>query len=98
MCRTITTLSAFLSSALAIAVATSAVCAEDPAPTGQNDLGFFYQAPLAYAGMIEVYMTTGGKYARTTPFRLQGYELQDEGKRLAAKLNLEMTKDDQSLL
>ncbi|MBI1325377.1 hypothetical protein GC170_19605 [bacterium] len=60
-----------------------------------DTLHFLYRTPFASSGLVEVYLGMGGKYVRTTPFRLARYELQGDGKLLTIHLNVDLSEKDE---
>ncbi len=76
----------------------AAVIKTEPSETEADSLLFMYRAPVASSGMVNVYMGAGGKFYRTTPFRLTRYDLSTNGKRITVQLDVKPTSADKSQL
>lgn len=53
-----------------------------------------YESPVANAGLVQVFLSTKGKYVRTTPLKLHSYEVRDAGKTLTVYVDVSFASDD----
>jgi hypothetical protein len=63
-----------------------------------NELVFVYQTPIVASNLVQVYLGAEGKYVRTTPFNLTGFELKNSGKRLTVYYDTTISEADKKIL
>jgi hypothetical protein len=84
---------------LAVAIATAVGPAQpEPPAAPTSDALEIYKTPLASAGLVQVFLGTGGKLVRTTSLRVQSYELEDAGKTLIVYVSAAITPSEIEML
>jgi len=81
---------------LFLGVATAPAWGQPPATTAGDYETVVYPDAIANSGLVQVYIGTSGKYVRTTPLRLESYELSDDGSQLNINVSVKLAEEEQA--